>query len=239
MQSILNILNNLINRIRNFQTYFRPKRSYENKLFIQSLQNLIKNMACDLKKEIKFLHKEFDPASIPYQHRLSIKEIMIQLIRNAIYHGIECPDERLSLNKSSFGSIEISSFVNNNTLELKFRDNGRGLQIEKLRQKAKIYGKWKKIEIDKWDDKKVAETIFFSGISTSENANFMAGRGGGMDIVKEKVYKLAGKIEVSFESGQFCEFIITLSLNNDSQVMPENSSMDILSRKKSDIEIEV
>ena len=239
IQGILDELINLIEQMSNIHTHFRPKRSYENKLFIQSLQNLINNIASDLKKETKFMHKNFDTGIIPYQYRLTIKEILIQLIRNAIYHGIEKPDKRLNLNKISFGSIEISSFVDNNTLGFKFRDDGRGIRIEKLRQKAKTCGKWKKTEIDQWDDKQVVEAIFFSGISTSEKAGLVAGRGVGLDIVKEKIVRLGGKVEVNSKENEYCEFIITLPKNKQfSQVVPEDSSMDILSSKKNLITIE-
>ncbi len=230
MKNILNELKDLIERISNIHEHFRPKRSYENKLFIQSLQNLINNVAGDLKKETKFIHIKFDVGIIPYQYRLSIKEILIQLIRNAVYHGIESPDIRLSLNKSSFGSIEISSFADNNTIGFKFRDDGRGLRIEKLRQKAKTCGKWKETEMDKLDDKQVVEAIFFPGISTSDKAGLVAGRGVGLDLVKEKIANLGGKIEVNSKENEYCEFIVTLL--KKSQVVPEDSRMDILSSKK-------
>ncbi len=241
MQNILDELNNLIERISNIHANFRPKRSYENKLFIQSLQNLINNTAGDLKKEIKFRHQKFDTGIIPYQYRLSIKDILIQLARNSIYHGIESPDTRLNLGKIPSGIIEISSHIYNNTFGFKFRDDGSGLPIEKLRQKAKTCGKWKKIEIDKWDDKQVAEVIFFPGISTSKRVDLVAGRGVGLDIVKEKIARLEGKIKVNSKEKEYCEFIVTMPRTRNkenSEVVLEVSSMDTLSSKKFDIAIQ-
>jgi ligand-binding sensor domain-containing protein/signal transduction histidine kinase len=206
-------LENLIVRISKIRTHFRPKRSYENKLFIDSIQNLINNLAEDLGKEIKFIHNDFDAGVIPYKYRLMTKEILIQLVRNAVSHGIENIDERANLKKPPYGSIEISSFVDNNSFGLNFRDDGRGLQIEKLRQKAKDSGKWDNAEIDKWDAKQAADIIFTHGISTSEKADFIAGRGIGMDIINQKLKQHNGRIDVSFVEGEYCDFTIILPIN--------------------------
>ncbi len=210
MQKTLDELNDLIERISNIHTQFRPKRSYENKLFIQSIQNLIENLAKDMGKEIKFIHNKFDAGVVPYHYRLLSKEILIQLARNSVFHGIESADERIKLNKEPYGTIEISSFIKNNKFGFTFRDDGRGLQIEKLRKKAKEFGKWDNAEIDRWDDKQTADIIFTQGISTSEKAELAAGRGVGMDIIKQKLGKNNGQIKMSFSKGKFCKFEISL-----------------------------
>jgi tetratricopeptide (TPR) repeat protein len=210
MQKTLDELNDLIERISYIHTQFRPKRSYENKLFIQSIQNFIENLAKDLGKEIKFIHNKFDAGVVPYHYRLLSKEILIQLARNSVFHGIESADERIKLNKEPYGTIEISSFIKNNKFGFTFRDDGRGLQIEKLRKKAKEFGKWDNAEIDRWDDKQTADVIFTQGISTSEKAELAAGRGVGMDIIKQKLRKNDGQIKTSFSKGKFCEFEISL-----------------------------
>lgn len=210
----LDELNDLIDRIVKIRTHFRPKRSYESKLFIDSIQNLINNLAQDLGKDIKFLHNEFDAGQIPYQYRLLTKEIFVQLVRNAVFHGIESADERIKLNKKPYGLIEITSFADNSAFGFKFRDDGRGLQIGKLRQKAKESGKWSDAEIDQWSDEQAADVIFNHGISTSEKAGFVAGRGVGMDIINHKLTQHNGKINVSFNEGKYCEFIISLPLED-------------------------
>jgi two-component system chemotaxis sensor kinase CheA len=222
MQGTLSEINNLIDRIGNIHTHFQSMHSNESKSFIQSLQNLINNTAGELNKKIRFEHKKFDAGIIPYQYRLSIKEIIIQLVRNAIYHGIESPDDRINMGKNASGSIEMSSFVDKNSFGFIIKDDGRGLQIKKLREKAKTSGKWKKYEIEKWDEKQITDTIFISGISTLERADFGAGRGVGMDIVKEKVNNFVGEIAVNYEYGQFCEFIITLPFDKENFKLSQN-----------------
>ncbi len=214
MRNNLDELNDMIDRIVKIRTHFRPKRSYESKLFIDSIQNLINNLAEDLGKDIKFLHNEFDAGQIPYQYRLLTKEIFVQLVRNAVFHGIESADERIKLNKKPYGLIEITSVADNSAFGFKFRDDGRGLQIGKLRQKAKESGKWNDAEIDQWSDEQAADVIFNHGISTSEKTGFVAGRGVGMDIINHKVAQHDGKIKVNFNEGKYCEFIISLPLED-------------------------
>jgi two-component system chemotaxis sensor kinase CheA len=147
---------------------------------------------------------------IPNKYHLLIKEVLIQLVRNSISHGIELPEERKRIKKPPFGKIEISTFKRNGSVGFRIRDDGRGLQIEKLRQKAIQSGKWKDEEIKNWNEQQIAELIFASGITTSDKVDMVAGRGVGMDGVKHRIQEHQGEIRVSFNKDQFCEFEIIL-----------------------------
>ena len=208
----LNDVRNLIERISQFHQHFRPKRSYESELLIKSITNLINNLAKDLGKEVDFIHENFEAMSLPYRYRLLVKEILIQLVRNALHHGIETPEERIQLNKKPRAAIYLSSEQNDHHFILRFRDDGRGLQVEKLKERALALGKWKPGTIEAWGDKEIADLIFVSGISTEQNANLYAGRGVGMDLIRDKIKEAHGEIVVEFEEGAFCEFNITLNL---------------------------
>ena len=96
---------------------------------------------------------------------------------------------------------------------LKFKDDVRGLLLDKLREKAKEQGKWSPDEIKKWDDQKLTEIIFIPGVTTSEQATMTAGRGMGMDIIKNKVTKIGGKINITTKEGLFTEFDIILPIS--------------------------
>ncbi|MCK5078088.1 MAG: GAF domain-containing protein, partial [Calditrichia bacterium] len=87
-------IENLINRISSLQTHFRPKRSFESELFIKAIENMIVNLSLDEGKEIKFDHTEFNPNHIPFRNKLTGKEVLVQLVRNSITHGIETKDIR-------------------------------------------------------------------------------------------------------------------------------------------------
>ncbi|MBN1408566.1 MAG: response regulator [Calditrichaceae bacterium] len=202
-------INSLIDRIKNIQSHFRPKRQYESELFIKSIQNLVNNTAEDLNKKITLNHKDFDFELIPYNHRLLVREILIQLIRNAISHGIETPDERKKLKKKETGTLTLSSYEQNGCYGFSLKDDGKGLQIEQLKQKAVKSGKFKKTEIDSWSNEQIMNLIFLQGISTAKYVDQISGRGVGMAVIKEKIDKHDGQIEVNSQAGKFCEFKIT------------------------------
>lgn len=202
-------INNLIDRIKKIQTHFRPKREYENDLFIQSLRNLAQNTAGDLNKKVKLIDKNFNLGHIPYNYRLLAKEIIIQLIRNAISHGIEEPTERKKNKKSETGSLMLSSFEGKAWFGFALRDDGIGLQFEQLKQYAQKTGKIKKNEIDSWNNEQVMNLVFLQGVSTTKQADQISGRGVGMAMIKEKIDKHGGKIEIDSQPHQYCEFKIT------------------------------
>jgi two-component system chemotaxis sensor kinase CheA len=215
MRSILRKLDNLVELLSKIHINFRPKRSYENKVFITSLQNFVKSLSRDLNKEIELVDDDFDAGIIPYLYRLTTRQILIQLIRNSVYHGIESVEERKKAGKNQSGRIEISSFNDNGSFGFRLIDDGRGIQVNKLREKAKESGKWSEAELKSWTDQEVAETIFCKGISTLESANLVAGRGVGMDLVKEKIDNAGGEIILNYQEGESCEFVITIPVKQE------------------------
>lgn len=215
MRSILIELDKLVERLSKIHMNFRPKRNYENKVFINSLQNLVKSLSRDLNKEIHLDDDGFDAGLIPYRYRLMTRQILIQLIRNSVYHGIESVEERKNVGKDPVGRIKISSFKKNGSFGFCLVDDGRGIQLKKLRKKAIESDRWPETEVINWTDQEVAETIFYTGISTLDTANLVAGRGVGMDLVKEKVVNAGGDINLDFQENQRCEFRITMPFNED------------------------
>jgi glucokinase len=218
MQSSIVEVKSLIEKISNIQDHFRPKRSYESEKLLKSLNNFIKNLSKDLNKRIKFIYKNFDGMSVPHKYRFLIKDLLVQFARNSVYHGIEDIDERTNLNKDKTATIELSSNLNNGYFEFIFKDDGRGLQLEKLKQKALDLGKWSKNEIDAWDERRLQELIFEPGISTKENADLVAGRGMGMNIIHDKICKYKGVININTTQGKYCEFIVKLPLNDKNSI---------------------
>lgn len=213
MQDTFNGVKQLFARLSKVHNQLRPKRSYENELLVKSLKNLVNNLEKELKKEFELEDDNFNPDDIPFKYRLVTKDILIQLIRNSVVHGIETPDERKKLNKHPKGKLQIQTNLEIDNYTFCLRDDGRGLQISDLRKKAISLNKWDKEEIDNWDDQKVADLIFVSGISTSEKVGMTAGRGVGMDLVKQKVEQHRGQINIKFEKNKYCEFEITLPVN--------------------------
>ena len=115
---IFHQVKNLIDRIGNFHVQFRPTRKHESDILFKSISNLIQTLANRYKKEIDLDYSEYDSTIVPHHHRLLIRDILVQLTRNAIYHGIESTDERLSKNKDRKGCIIISNSIEDQNLNL-------------------------------------------------------------------------------------------------------------------------
>jgi len=192
--------------------YSQVKSTEENKMdkVIKSLVNLVNEICNELNKQVNFVYDEFNMNIVPGKYMILIKDILIQLIRNSLVHGIESKEERKMLNKPESGKIELVSFTRNSSFCFKLRDDGRGIQIDKLKRIAIDCGKYKTSSIDNWSEKKLMNTIFEPGISTADTLSTSAGRGVGMGLIKEKVDSYKGKIEINTREGEFCEFSVIL-----------------------------
>jgi len=175
---------------------------------------LISRLNDELNKNVALNYKDFNSNHINAKDFLIVKDILIQLIRNSMFHGIEEQEERKKNKKSNTAKIIISSSISKDKVSLKVRDDGRGIQIDKLKNIAISSKKCTKDQLGKWDDNKIANLIFEHGITTSEQANLVAGRGVGMQIIKKKVDQLGGKIDLNFEGSKFTEFTIQLPVKD-------------------------
>jgi two-component system chemotaxis sensor kinase CheA len=135
-------------------------------------------------------------------------EPLLHLVRNAIDHGIETPQERLKAGKPAEATLELRSYSRQNRLYIEVSDDGRGIDEDRIREKAIKLG-----IIDPamgMDRDKLIDLIFLSSFSTKEQANELAGRGLGMNIVAEAVKKLGGEITTTTENGMGTTFTISL-----------------------------
>jgi Amt family ammonium transporter len=207
---MLNEVNKLLEKISQIHAHMRPKREYEHKLLVHSLNNMVLRSIQESGKQIRLKSDNFQAHLIPHQYKLLLREALIQLVRNSVAHGIEDSEERIRMNKPPEGTIEIETVLQNQHICLRVKDDGRGLQLDKLKQSAKKLGRWSEEEINKWSDKEIAHSIFISGITTAQQATLEAGRGVGLDAVREKIEKHNGTIELDFETGKYCRFEICL-----------------------------
>jgi chemotaxis protein histidine kinase CheA len=205
-------INQLISKLSHIYKYFRPKRTYEVELLLRAVQNLVKNLQESTGKKAELIYNNFDGVAIPYNCRLDMKDILVQLTRNAFHHGFESAAERKKAGKDPVGKLTIETHKMDQSIGFSFRDDGRGLQLQKIRQAARESGKWKGQEIDSWKDQEVINSIFQTGVTTVTKASTAAGRGVGMDIIKKMVEKLGGNIAVDYKSGEYTMFKIMFPL---------------------------
>ncbi|MBA3582195.1 MAG: Hpt domain-containing protein [Gammaproteobacteria bacterium] len=180
------------------------------KIFVESIARMANKFAEEVgvKARIAFEGAQFD--SIKPQHYQTVSDVLTQLVRNAIAHGIEKPTERLSRNKPEIGTVHVYTELGEHGIEFRVRDDGRGLDLEKIRNRARELGKHPQNEIERMSSAELASLIFTSGFTTSGEATEAAGRGVGMGIVRERVRALGGRMQMRFVKGKGCEFKISL-----------------------------
>jgi chemosensory pili system protein ChpA (sensor histidine kinase/response regulator) len=132
------------------------------------------------------------------------------LLRNAVAHGIEAPATRERLGKPAAGTITINLNQQSNDVTVEFSDDGAGLDLERIREKALASGQIKDGEV--LSDAEVANLIFTPGFSTASQVTELSGRGIGMDVVRAEVSALGGRIETSSEAGSGTRFKLVLPL---------------------------
>jgi len=137
-------LKTLIERLNRFLEQFKTAKDENYTVLIKSVQKFVQQLALEQNVKVKLKTDKFDNSLIPNKYRLILKDIIVQLVRNSVYHGIEKEDERLQKKKSKHAIIEISCWEVDSGICIKVGDDGRGLQLEKLREKAIASSHWKK-----------------------------------------------------------------------------------------------
>lgn len=185
----------------------------------QHLQELTSNLCTRQNKDALLVMSGMQEQVLAPELKEVINSICIQFIRNAIVHGIETPDERKMAEKSTQGRIDVRlSSTTNGTLELVIRDDGAGLDADKIRDVAIDSGQWKEDELMYWDQKRLFSLIFSPGFSTKEEVDEDAGRGVGMDLILQKIKSQKGKIKISTRKNIYSCFVITFPLFMAKQV---------------------
>jgi two-component system chemotaxis sensor kinase CheA len=139
-----------------------------------------------------------------------ISDPMMHIIRNAVDHGIELPDERVNRGKHERGTIKLSSFQKGNHVVIDVEDDGRGIDLEKVKQKA--FDRGMITSVDAVSDRDALDFLFLPGFSTSDTVSDISGRGVGMDVVKNNIAAVSGMVDIDSRPGQGCRVTITLPI---------------------------
>ncbi len=169
---------------------------------VEGLDKFVIRDATELNKKAK-LNIRVEGAKVQRADAQTLRDCLIQMVRNAVVHGIEEPETRKKLGKNEVGTVTIEARIEGNHLILIIEDDGEGLDIEKIKAKASQLGI---TETDPF------EVIFYPEFSTLDSTNVKGGRGIGLDAVKNFVELKEGEIRVESEMGRFTRFIIKLPL---------------------------
>jgi two-component system, chemotaxis family, sensor kinase CheA len=147
---------------------------------------------------------------VPVRYAATVKDCIIQMLRNSAVHGIEAPEVRRAHTKQEIGAVRVDFRRSGEAYELVFEDDGAGIKPETLKAAAVRSRLITQEEAAAMDTRTAMALIFRPGFSTQAGVSMDAGRGVGMDVVARSVYELGGKIGVSTHPGKFTRFKIVL-----------------------------
>src|SRR5450432_1547167 len=175
------------------------------------LARVVRQISRDVGKEIRLVitgaETEIDKLIVE-----ELSDPLMHMIRNAIDHGIESGQRRVEVGKPLAGTIALNAFQKGNHVMIEVEDDGRGIDLAGLTEKAILLGKLSRSEAQEMTRDETLALIFLPGLSTRATADDVSGRGVGMDIVKTNISKLGGVIDVHSETGIGTKMTITLPI---------------------------
>ena len=172
---------------------------------------MVRDLSRDLKKNIELVitgeETELDKSVVE-----EIGDPLIHIIRNSCDHGVESPEDRKAAGKPEQGRVDLKAYNEGNHIVIEVVDDGKGLDVDVLKQKAIEKGVISEKEADTMSDKEAFNIIFKPGFSTAKVVSNVSGRGVGMDVVKTNVEKLNGIIEIDSEKGVGSAFKLKIPL---------------------------
>lgn len=170
-----------------------------------AMPRLVRDLSVDLKKRVDFRveggHTAADKRVIE-----EIKDPLMHMIRNAMDHGIETPQERKASGKPEVATLTLRAYQAGGRLIIEIEDDGRGLNTERIRKKAVERGIVTASTARSMNDRQVQYLIFSSGFSTTDVVTDISGRGVGMDVVKSNIEALKGTIDIESQVGRGTKF---------------------------------
>lgn len=199
----------LIDRILSFRT--GGARMKEEHVLVQTLERTIEKVSADVGKKARFVVKSIDPQAMERAPRRIIKDVLVQLARNAVFHGIEKPENRTGAGKDETGSVRLSIELVGESIVIKLSDDGSGLDFAAIRKRAETG--MSDTDRSKLEDKNALLQLLFSpGFTTASAVGMHAGRGVGLSLVRDRIREAKGTIKLQSEDGKGTVFTITIPL---------------------------
>ncbi|MCL2096322.1 MAG: chemotaxis protein CheA [Oscillospiraceae bacterium] len=206
-----NILSRTEKLIKEIQSLSMSLRMIEVNQTFHRLSRIARDTAADLGKKI-LVNLEGADTEIDRSAIEKLFDPLMHMVRNSVSHGIEeSEDDRVSVGKKPEGQVTISGYSKRGNVYIEVRDDGRGIDVKKVYEKAREKGLIN--ENREYTNEEIYKFIFLPGFSTQENVNNVSGRGVGMNVVEDAVTKLGGKVEIDSEPGAGSSFRIKLPVN--------------------------
>lgn len=172
---------------------------------------VVRDLARNLKKEVT-LELRGEETDLDKNLVEALADPLVHLVRNAVDHGVEMPDERVALGKPKNGTVILSAEQEGDHILLSIEEDGKGMDPKKLQQIAVEKGVMDQDAADRLSDSESFNLIFAPGFSTKTEISEVSGRGVGMDVVKTKITQLNGSITIESEMGKGSKFMIKVPL---------------------------
>jgi two-component system chemotaxis sensor kinase CheA len=176
------------------------------------LAQLAGQVAADAGKQVEASVRMASVNDLEPQQADLVREIAVQLLRNAVAHGIETPAARKDAGKPEAGRVDVQLARGETEWILTVRDDGAGLSAGKVRRKLLELGWYTAAQLDSFDDKQIVGHIFKPGFSTAPGVTMHAGRGVGLDVVQANVQRLGARMMLGSTPGEYTEFKVRFSV---------------------------
>lgn len=215
LEELFNLTHNIQKIISHFQEihpeserslFEKPEQS-----FTDYYQNFVQEIAERQKKKVNLII-ECEALHEHYLVENPIQQILLQTLRNAIAHGIECPDKRKDKNKDEIGQIKVELKIENRQFILSITDDGNGINYQALKEKALLLKLTTPEALAQMNQQELNQILFQTGFSTASEINEDAGQGVGLNIIEDKINKINGTIQVETEINQFTRFIFNIPM---------------------------
>ncbi|WP_457626195.1 chemotaxis protein CheA [Persephonella sp.] len=211
VEELIDSITGMSRTVSDLQDAVMKLRMQPVKKIFSKFPRIVRDLAKKLNKKVNLI-LEGEDTEIDRSILDKLEDPLIHLVRNAIDHGIEAPEERVKAGKPEVGTIKLSAYQEGDRIIIAIEDDGRGIDVEKVKKKAVEKGLITPEQAENMSDKEAFELLFMPGFSTAEKVSDVSGRGVGMDVVASTIHSLRGTIEVESELGKGTKFVMKLPL---------------------------
>ena len=202
-------ISEMLNKIVNIHKSLPAESDEASKVMIVNmLEHGAETLSKELGKNVELVFQNEDNVVIAKQYLEPFKDIMIQLIRNSIVHGIESPDVRTKKGKETMGMLRIELYRDEHNLLIKYSDDGKGLDMDRIKMRALENGLVTETGLKDMSEEDLKKLIFQEGFSTIDESDKHAGRGQGMQLINNLISENSGSFDVHYVTDELFEMTI-------------------------------